>query len=712
MIETTEYVDFLTIRKYIDVTDHDLFIVYLKEIYKDLSCRAEATRKNGVTKLTFLDYMKLPVFIGEKLFESLDKDADSYLNSKEFVEGMGKLYLGDFLQTIASIFCILDFDKDGVVSKEDTRLLLSYLPLKCNNKETEYKFQMESLDEIDEIVKHTFDAKNLLSFEDFVNVVEKKKSDVFLQLLCFIYQNKPFNENYITKLNFSRRKLILENSEKQMLSPQVSKRIPSPNKKTILSPVHSLLRKSSKNLDDEYSADSLKCQDSPHKSGFRGMVRLPNETVINLKKLDDQTNDLDSMIKKSKTIFESPTIIRRHLKNFSLDNEFNLENNLTQMTLENREIDLQIEFESWIYGISQSQKLKRYWLVLKGKDIYYYKDSEKEELLGMHNLSGYFVNDNGEKEIIAKKFYSFNITLSGKTRSYYCEDKNLRSKWISKIEQAIGYMNFFDYYEMLEDLGQGNFGKVKLGIYKKTKEKVAIKIIKKSSLENVKDIELVKSEIDIMKLCRHPNVVKLLDHFENSEYIFIVMELLEGGSLGDYFSRTNYQFTERRAANIMFQLASGLKYLHQYGILHRDIKPENIMLTSKSDDARVKIMDFGLSKIIGAHEKLADGYGSLSFVAPEVLVREPYNKQIDIWSLGIILYYMLSGTLPFDDAYHNQDTIAKAIVFSDVKFPSKLWSKRSPQVVDIISKCLIKVQKNRITVDEFLGHEWIINNIK
>jgi len=282
---------------------------------------------------------------------------------------------------------------------------------------------------------------------------------------------------------------------------------------------------------------------------------------------------------------------------------------------------------------------------------------------------------------------------------------------MTKIKQAIGYLNFFDYYEMLEDLGEGKFGKVKLGVYKKTKEKVAIKIIKKSSLENLKDIELVKSEIDIMKLCRHPNVVKLIDHFENSEYIFIVMELLKGGNLGEYFNKNKFQITEKRAAKIMYQLASGVKYLHQYGILHRDIKPDNIMLSDSTEDAPVKVMDFGLSKIMGPQEKVADGYGSLSFVAPEVLIRQPYNRQIDMWSLGVILYYMLSGTLPFDDVNDNEENIAKLIVFADVKFPSKYWSKRSFQVVDLITRCLIKNQSNRIKVDEFLEHDWIVNNI-
>jgi Ca2+-binding EF-hand superfamily protein len=712
MLATIEYVDFLTIRKFIDITDYDLFIVYLKELYKDLSFRSESTKKRGITKVTFLDYIKLPLFIGEKLFFSLDRDKDSYLSSVEFVEGLGKLYLGDFLQTVTSVFNILDFDKDGVINKEDARILLSYIPLKGDKNEIEYEYQMESLEEINDILLHTFNYKNTMRLDDFIKVIENKKSDIFLQILCFLYQKKPFNERHIKNLNFAKKKLSLNTSEKEYFSPQVSpKRLPSPNKKSLLSPVHSFWNLTINKMDQEDSSESKKNLESPHKSGTKGMVRLPNEKVINLRRLEStHSENITSMMKNSKNIFESPTITLNKIKHPSA-NEFTIEKSLMEMNIVDRDSDLHIEYEDFIFKISESQKLKRYWLVLKGKDIYYYKNAQKEELLGMHNLSGCFVDDNGEKKVANINLFSFSLTCAGKVRCYYIQSKESCQKWMTKIKQAIGYLNFFDYYEMLEDLGEGKFGKVKLGVYKKTREKVAIKIIKKSSLENLKDIELVKSEIDIMKLCRHPNVVKLIDHFENSEYIFIVMELLKGGNLGEYFNKNKFQITEKRAAKIMYQLASGVKYLHHYGILHRDIKPDNIMLSDTTEDASVKVMDFGLSKIMGSQEKVADGYGSLSFVAPEVLIRQPYNKQIDIWSLGVILYYMLSGTLPFDDVNDNEENIAKLIVFADVKFPAKYWSKRSFQVVDLITRCLIKNQSNRIKVDEFLEHEWIINNI-
>jgi serine/threonine protein kinase len=210
-----------------------------------------------------------------------------------------------------------------------------------------------------------------------------------------------------------------------------------------------------------------------------------------------------------------------------------------------------------------------------------------------------------------------------------------------------------------------------------------------------------------MKLCFHPNVIHLLDHFENGEYIFIVMEYIKGGSLTDYLKKNEFNFSEKRAAEIIYQLAKGIKYLHKYGIIHRDLKPDNIMLTEASDKGNVKIMDFGLSKILGKKEKSTDGFGTLTFVSPEVLIRKPYNKEVDIWSLGVILYLILSGDLPFDDPDDNEQNIAKAIVYQEVKFPSEKFGKRSKAVIELIQRCLTKDPKARIKIDEIIKSDWI-----
>ena len=188
------------------------------------------------------------------------------------------------------------------------------------------------------------------------------------------------------------------------------------------------------------------------------------------------------------------------------------------------------------------------------------------------------------------------------------------------------------------------------------------------------------------------------------------MEYLSGGDLINLVTEREKKLTEAEAAIIVKQIAQGIKYLNNYGVIHRDIKPENIMLKEKNDLNSLKIIDFGLTKTLAPNEKLAEGMGTISFVAPEVIQRNPYNKAVDVWSIGVVLYYLLSGNLPFDD--ENDDTIAKKIVYSDPGYPEEFFGGRSEMCKDLISKCLEKKPEKRITIDELLDSYWIKTNSK
>ena len=753
-----DYVDFDTLQKMLGLNDMTLFLSYLKEVYKDLSERSEGDKKKGINKVTFFDYVKLPIFIAEKLFSAFDKDEDGFLNSHEFIEGLQDLYMGDFDSTLEIIFKILDFDKDGKITKEDTKVLLSYLPLKTDNTQIEYKFQMQSLNEIDDILEKTFGKKNSIQQEEFSKIIENSQSDVYLQILCFLYQKKPFKSQNVRPLKASKKKVNFcpksKKSSPNLLSgfsgEHSQKKFITPSKKSTLSPAEAFI--ASANIKEDFlnptSKPSFMESNTPFLSGMKGMVRMNNEIVPNENKKND---NFDDVVKNSKYILNSPSKFLKKGKKNDLDN-FDVASNLIKMENLNLDVDSdsssddeeetkrkkkikeeeerkkkveeekkkkeeemnkiiekeekeEICYENWVYKISSSNKLIKYFLVIIDKDIYYYKSEKKEELLGMHNLSGCYIRPNGDKTVNGNKLYCFQIIFPTKHRNYYTSTKQIAEEFVLNLKKGIGYQNFFDFYEMVDDIGEGKFGLVKLGIHKSTHQRVAIKIIKKSQMKD-NDAELVKSEIDIMKLCHHPNVVRLLDHFENAEYIFIVMEYLSGGSLKDYFVRKKYNFDEKRASEIMFQLGLGLQYLHQYGIVHRDLKPDNIMMTETENMSQIKIMDFGLSKIMGPKEHVVDGFGTLSFVAPEVLVRTPYNKEVDIWSLGIICYYMLTGLLPFDDDSDNEEIIAKMIVFKECKFPKNFWEKRSDEVIDLIKKCLEKRPDKRITIENYLNHKW------
>ena len=739
-----EYFSFKSIHKYVGIEDPILFKNYLHNVFLDLSIFDQKLNTKLINKIAFYDYMKLPIFISEKLFCSFDSNNDNKIEENEFIINLYKLYCGTFYETSEIIFKLLDYDKDNIIQKDDVTLMLSYLPLKQNEESPEQN-QIKSRKEIDEIINYTFSKYNgQLKFDQFVDVVMNKKSDVYLQLICFFYQMKPFNEENIILMkdnnydnddeyNNLRRKNIKEENENIKLK--------IPNRKSSLQPAEDFLKSDSFNSDknENENNDKLIKKNNPFYSV--DMVRYNNENILS-KSFDknDKVSYLDYVnhLRKnynspSKYLLEQQKIrpINGILKNKEILNPINEEKeneiyddfigskktSVGSDNNSNNSNENSINYENWIYKKSNEDEnhLNKLYLVLVNKDIYYYKDENKNVFLGMHHLCGCLIKEPSEDEILEIdniKYYSFSIIFYNKSKTiiYYSPSLEITIKFSELLKKVIGYLKFNDYYEILTMIGKGKFGIVNLGIHKKTNQKVAIKIINKSSLKSQEDIELIKSEIDIMKLCHHPNIIRLLDHFENSEYIFIVMEYISGGTLTQFLKKRYFNFSESQAANIINQIGQGLKYLHSYGIVHRDLKTENIMMTQLNDNGIIKIMDFGLSKIVGPKEGLIDGYGTLNYVAPEVLLREPYNKEIDIWSLGIILYLFLCGHVPFFG--NKQDIIAKKIVYEDVDFDEDEWEMRSRKVIDLIEKCLEKDPKKRIDIDQFLMHPWFKKNHK
>jgi calcium-dependent protein kinase len=249
------------------------------------------------------------------------------------------------------------------------------------------------------------------------------------------------------------------------------------------------------------------------------------------------------------------------------------------------------------------------------------------------------------------------------------------------IKRAIGYANLYDFYELKESLGQGKYGIVKKGIHKKTQKEVAVKIVKKKDL-SIKDQELLKREIEVLKICQHPNIIKLDDVFENQDYLYIVMEYLSGGDFFSFLEKRKFRLSEDNARRISHQLATALYYLHSFGIAHRDMKPENILMVKPTDDSDVKLVDFGLSKTFGPGETCKEPFGTLCYVAPEILLQRSYDRSVDLWSLGVIMHLMLSGTLPFDS--EDDREIARKTIYEEITLSHSNWVSISDDAKDLV----------------------------
>lgn len=251
-----------------------------------------------------------------------------------------------------------------------------------------------------------------------------------------------------------------------------------------------------------------------------------------------------------------------------------------------------------------------------------------------------------------------------------------------------------------EAIGSGSFSVVKRGRHKVTGKEYAIKCIQKKFIK----LQLLEREIKIMKKLKHPHILPLIDVFENKDYIFLILELVHGGELFDRIvEKGNY--TEKDASSIVRQILLAVQYLHSEGVVHRDLKPENLLCEddSTSKGIHIYVADFGLSRLFQEDEQLTTYCGSPEYVAPEVLACAPYEKAVDLWSVGVITYILLTGFLPFYDKNH-------AILFDKIQNVEYNWDdcpEVSPAAKHFIQHLLVKDPKKRYTAELALNHPWV-----
>ncbi|KAF7620130.1 hypothetical protein AFLA_005444 [Aspergillus flavus NRRL3357] len=251
---------------------------------------------------------------------------------------------------------------------------------------------------------------------------------------------------------------------------------------------------------------------------------------------------------------------------------------------------------------------------------------------------------------------------------------------------------FRQQYRLLQQLGKGHFATVYLCAERSTGTQYAVKVFEKRPGDSQKSqVDALQQEIGLLMGVSHPNLLCLKDTFDESDGVYLVLELAPEGELFNLIV-SKQKFSETETRHIFVQLFEGLKYLHDRGVVHRDIKPENILVADK--ELTVKLGDFGLAKIIGEDSFTTTLCGTPSYVAPEILQdsrRRRYTKAVDIWSLGVVLYICLCGFPPFSDELYTAEspyTLAQQIKMGRFDYPSPYWD-------------------SRITVDECLEHPWL-----
>ena len=403
--------------------------------------------------------------------------------------------------------------------------------------------------------------------------------------------------------------------------------------------------------------------------------------TINKKKEDN----LNVNIKKEKTEKEyiSDKVSKDSKKEIDNDNKKEISNNN----------------ENSINKENKKEKNK----IIRDKDLSCTENAEDSLLDYLNKNIDYHQNEIINTEISESNESLLSTLKENGKYTCYNRDMEIISTYIKNFykknkKYPTTKMKFYKYGRLL---GKGAFGKVNLCLHTLTGRLVAIKSINKEKIKNERQKKKIKLETTIMEtLSKSKNIVKIFETYETKKHICIVMEYICAGDLLTYIKKRS-KLTEPVAKFIFKQIILGIKHIHDNGIIHRDIKLDNILLDL---DNNIKICDFGVSRKINKDDVMFEQCGTPAYIAPEILINKGYQGfGVDIWSAGVVLYAMLSGTVPFKG--NNLKELHNLIISGDYKEIKGI----SIEAEDLLKNILEVDPNKRFKIEEILNHPWLIN---
>ena len=800
----------------------------IKKIFSQNKIYQKLNGDNGISLKTFLEYMNIQDFIGERLFKYFNKSKNNILNKTEFTNGISNLYYSDIPDLIKLTFFLGDFNEDGKIYKYDMKLLLTYIPSssdivqkikikqisKIINAFFNEKIQDNKIDDEKEIDFDTYNkyikeyndkrnSNNNLDDNDILNEFNNNAPFFyFISILSYLFYNCPFNVqnvNYFAKKtkyilkksapkDVNKRNTLLttikkgdsaENGKEMIgLMTNVSEKnkfrieaIPKIGQKNLFKPHRStsqkiiisddnitkfknILNKKRENIKekeyiyakekDEIKYSKIKKEINMFKkkiSGKQGCLSPfqrnilndftrspPLNSIVNKHSNEENNNSINklryslksklpSITKEKSTPLTVPIHFKKIDKDFKMPSEFVL-CDLSESDDSQKNMDVIQEEQKddipGIYCFKNNEEnnsinqiiLNKFYAILSGKEILFFSNENKTELLDLWYVFKSHITI-GKESINNTHYHSVNINYFNTdtiNKIYFLKDNECQS-FAKKIKKAIHDLSFNDFYELGDELGQGHFAKVCKCKNKNSNKFYAVKIINKEVLK-AKDLELIRQEKSFLSLIKHPNIICLKDYFEDKRSIYFVTDYYSGGDLITFIEK-NPNITEKTACKIIRKIAEALKYLNIFGIVHRDIKPENILFSEENDFKSLKIIDLGVCKTLTYGQMANEPIGTNGYISPEIYLHNDYSFKTDIWSLGIILYLLITqGLLPFDHENMDNKVIGKKVIYLHQEYPDEYFGKCSKSLINLLDKMLEKNFEKRIDINSLLKDSW------
>ncbi len=666
-----------------------LIVNFLTEIYANIYKRCNSI----FDSYTFQEVINLPMIISDKIYNALTTE-EKKLNLDDFSKGIYEMFFASIEEKALFIFDVFDFNKDNFIEKDDVFLLLAHFHLIENTTNT--------IIYLEEVIDNFFGYRNTYKREEFMNLLQNKNADVFILMIIFINNyTKIIKDNelrqYKESINYNKFEGIhftveytSENNESNNNSNNSFDYKITPKLLKYIQNVK-LLDFDEYNFND-CSSDDDSIDEFEDLNNFESDIQdclqnlcKPKEIKpklledISTNRYKDQEKILiqispsqsNTIFNKGKSIFEK----KASYQNVNSNSERSTEDNSYRKLYQKGKKKI-IIVNKYKNGKKTDTIIK---LVLVNYYLFYFKKCGNtflfKKIIPLFSL--FAKKQKIENNVILLTFLS-TLHNFDKQYSFICENEEDAEKFFQWFKKNNHYKDINDYYLFKCELGKGKFGHVFLAERLKDKKLVAIKsVLKCNPTEEEYKINRWESTIfNSLKNINHPNVIKAIQRFESEKKIFFVFEYINGSDLKKYMKSYQYNKNINSLSNIMnitFQILKGVECLHKYGIIHRDIKTANIMVNEdykeelkETPKNSIKIVDFGLSRILGKFECSEDPYGSLCYKAPELIQHIKYNFKVDIWAIGITLFSIIYGELPFEKG--EKEDIKYSIIYHPISF--------------------------------------------
>ena len=702
----------------------------IKEFFGEIYLSVKE-RQNGNKQFSFYlfnEILQFPLFCAEKIFKAISNI--NTITKNQFCDGLISLFFGKENDIICLLFSILDFDTDNIINIHDTKLFFIYL----HSMKQDYKTEKI----LYTIIDNFFDNCVELDFNKFKSKC-KINYDLILLIKYLVHLNRFFSFEQIQffqeRILLNRAIIINEKEEKQNIDKnKISNKLLNYISLNFTDDEKNKFKEEikEKKIIEEDDDEIFKDLENFEKDIEITMDILDKEKIINhhsenvtrenkkeKNSSSSSSNSINDDFKKVNTIIKHNQFHKKLKKFFSNIKMEDIDDNhkrsftfhTAKFTVKNLIKHSFILNNNNEFEFLSNDHITKIRLIIIKNIIFVFKLKEGFENFSYSNLiflNSTFLEIKKNLSFNVKIIHSINLISTYQNYRHSIEFFTDSFEILNKFKDIFYKENVYkdinkEYLITNNEIGKGKFGLCQIctKINKDTKKNFCVKVINKFkngiNEEDYKIMMWEKSIFLFLKKFPNKNIVKSYDLFEDSQNLYLIHEYIKGFDLKEYQSKikeNNEEINPKMLINLSSQILNSINYLHSYGIIHRDIKHTNILINEKNI---IKIIDFGLSRVLGKNEYTMNPYGSLCFKAPEIVLERPYNYKVDIWSLGITLYFLLYGHTPFNKV--NSNILKDQICNETIKFENDF---KFELMANIINECLTKNFDLRPTSDDII----------